>query len=143
MIRAVEEKDIKSIVELEAEIFGESLGYEMIKSELNNPIIWFRLIEENDNIIGYIGGCFCFEDGEILNFLIDEKYQHLGYGTLLFNHLMEEAKENGIKRVTLEVRENNIKGINFYKKHNFKKISIRKHYYKNGDNAFVMMKELI
>lgn len=143
MIRKVEEKDINKIVELEEEIFGETLGYEMIKSELNNPLIWFRLIEDNNEIIGYIGGCFYLEDGEILNFLIDNKYQHKGYGTKLFNHIMLEAKEKGIKRVTLEVRENNIKGINFYLKNDFKQISIRKHYYKNGDNALVMMKELI
>ena len=77
MIRPLELKDIPTIVELEEEIFGETLGYEMIKSELNNPIIWFRLIEENDNIIGYIGGCFCFEDGEILNFLIGVLFSFL------------------------------------------------------------------
>ena len=143
MIRKVEEKDIQRIVELEEEIFGESLGYEMIHNELDNKNIWFRLIEENNEIIGYIGGIFYFEDGEILNFLIDNKYQNMGYGTKLFNSLMDEAKENGIKNVTLEVRENNVKGINFYKKNNFTQISIRKHYYKNGDNALVMMKELI
>ena len=31
----------------------------------------------------------------------------------------------------------------FYKKNNFNVISIRKHYYKNGDDALVMMKEII
>lgn len=143
MIRKVEEKDILRIVELEEQIFNETLGYEMIKNELNNPLVWFRLIEEENRIIGYIGGYFYLEDGEILNFLVDEKYQHQGYGTLLFNSIIEEAKNAGIKRVTLEVRESNTKGINFYHKNNFKQISIRKHYYKNGENAIVMMKELI
>ena len=143
MIRKVEEKDILKIVELEEQIFNETLGYEMIKNELNNPLVWFRLIEEENKIIGYIGGYFYLEDGEILNFLIDEEYQHQGYGTILFDSIMEEAKQIGIKRVTLEVRESNVKGINFYNKNNFKQISMRKHYYKNGENAIVMMKELI
>ena len=143
MIRCLELKDIPTVVELEEEIFGESLGYEMLSEEISNPLIWFRVIEIEDEVIGYIGGYFFMDDGEIINFLINEKYQHMGYGTQLFNSIMDEAKSTGIKRVTLEVRRSNMKGINFYIKHNFKEISVRKHYYKNGEDALVMMKELI
>lgn len=143
MIRCLELKDIPTVVELEEEIFGESLGYEMLSEEISNPLIWFRVIEIDNEVIGYIGGYFFMDDGEIINFLINEKYQHMGYGTQLFNSIMDEAKSIGIKRVTLEVRRSNMKGINFYIKHNFKEISVRKHYYKNGEDALVMMKELI
>lgn len=143
MIRKLEIKDIDTIVKLEEDIFGESLGYEMLSEEIDNPLIWFRVIEVEDNVIGYIGGYFFMEDGEILNFLIDEKYQHRGYGSKLFNYIMDEAYSIGVKRITLEVRRSNLKGINFYKKHNFKEISVRKHYYKNGEDAIVMMKEFI
>ena len=143
MIRCLELKDIPTVVELEEEIFGESLGYEMLSEEISNPLIWFRVIEIDNEVIGYIGGYFFMDDGEIINFLINEKYQHKGYGTQLFNSIMDEAKSTGIKRVTLEVRRSNMKGINFYIKHNFKEISVRKHYYKNGEDALVMMKELI
>lgn len=143
MIRKLELKDIEKIVKLEEDIFGESLGYEMLSEEIDNPLIWFRVIEVNNDVIGYIGGYFFMEDGEILNFLIQEEYQHLGYGTQLFNSIMDEASLIGIKRVTLEVRRSNQKGLNFYKKHNFKEISVRKHYYKNGEDAIVMMKELV
>lgn len=143
MIRKLELKDIEKIVKLEEDIFGESLGYEMLSEEIDNPLIWFRVIEVNNDVIGYIGGYFFMEDGEILNFLIEEEYQHLGYGTQLFNSIMDEASLIGIKRVTLEVRRSNQKGLNFYKKHNFKEISVRKHYYKNGEDAIVMMKELV
>lgn len=143
MIRPLELKDIPTIVELEEEIFGESLGYDMLSEEISNPLIWFRVIEIDNEVIGYIGGYFFMDDGEIINFLINEKYQHMGYGSKLFNSIMDEAKSTGIKRVTLEVRRSNMKGISFYTKHNFKEISVRKHYYKNGEDALVMMKELI
>ena len=143
MIRCLELKDIPTVVKLEEEIFGESLGYEMLSEEISNPLIWFRVIEIDNEVIGYIGGYFFMDDGEIINFLINEKYQHMGYGTQLFNSIMDEEKSTGIKRVTLEVRRSNMKGINFYIKHNFKEISVRKHYYKNGEDALVMRKELI
>lgn len=141
MIRPLLEKDIKKIVDLEEKIFGETLGYEMINHELTNPLVWFLVIEENE-IIGYIGGYFYDGAGEIINFLIDDIYQHQGYGTKLFNSLVEKAKTNNIKQITLEVKRSNTKGINFYRKNNFKEISVRKHYYKDGEDAIVMMKEI-
>ena len=79
MIRRLELNDIDTIVKLEEEIFGESLGFEMLSEEINNPLIWFRVIEIDNKVIGYIGGYFFMEDGEILNFVIDENYQHQGY----------------------------------------------------------------
>ena len=143
MIRPLEKKDIKKVVELEEKIFGETLGEEMLINEINNPMVWFRVIEEKSEIIGYIGGYFYLEDGEILNFLIDENHQHLGFGSTLFSGLLQEAKQKGIKRVTLEVKSNNYKAIKFYKKFNFEQISIRKNYYKDKEDAIVMLKELI
>ena len=142
MIRKLEEKDITKIVELEEKIFGETLGVEMLHSELSNPLVWFRVIENENQVVGYIGGYFYDGAGEIINFLIDDIYQRKGYGTLLFNSLIEESRVAGIKQITLEVKETNIKGINFYTKNEFKQISVRKHYYKDGENALVMMKEI-
>lgn len=143
MIRRLELNDIDTIVKLEEEIFGESLGFEMLSEEINNPLIWFRVIEIDNKVIGYIGGYFFMEDGEILNFVIDENYQHQGYGSSLFTSIIDEAYNIGVRRITLEVRKSNHKGISFYTKHNFKEIFVRKHYYKNGEDAIVMMKELI
>lgn len=143
MIRPLQIKDIDIIVQLEEEIFGETLGKEMLENELNNPLVWFRVLEIDNQVIGYIGGYFYLEDGEILNFLIDKSKQHQGYGTILFESILQEARQKGIKKVTLEVRESNSNAISFYTKFGFSKISIRKHYYQNGDNAIVMIKENI
>lgn len=143
MIRPLQIKDIDIIVQLEEEIFGETLGKEMLENELNNPLVWFRVLEIDNQVIGYIGGYFYLEDGEILNFLIDKSKQHQGYGTILFESILQEARQKGIKKVTLEVRELNSNAISFYTKFGFSKISIRKHYYQNGDNAIVMIKENI
>lgn len=52
MIRPLEKKDIKKVVELEEKIFGETLGEEMLLNEINNPMVWFRVIEEKSEIIG-------------------------------------------------------------------------------------------
>ena len=47
-----------------------------------------------------------------------------------------------IKKIGLEVRTNNINAIKFYKKHGFKKISTIKSFYQNGEDAYLMEKNI-
>lgn len=134
-------EDIPQVVLLEEELLGDSLGKEMLENEINNESICFLAAKDNKKVLGYIGAYVIESEMEILNFVVDKMHQHTGIGTLLFNTLLELYPNT--KSIILEVRENNEQGINFYKKNNFNVISKRKHYYKNGDDALVMMKELI
>ena len=132
--------EISQVVILEEKFLGETLGEEMLEAELNNPTLCFLSAKENEQVLGYIGAYVIEDSMEILNFVVDESHQRSGIGTLLFNTLLE-LYPNTLS-VVLEVREHNQKAFNFYKKQNFNVISMRKHYYKNGDNALVMMKEI-
>ena len=134
-------EDIPQVVLLEEELLGDSLGKEMLENEINNESICFLAAKDNKKVLGYIGAYVIEGEMEILNFVVDKIHQRSGIGTLLFNTLLELYPNT--KSIILEVRENNEQGINFYKKNNFNVISKRKHYYKNGDDALVMMKELI
>jgi ribosomal-protein-alanine N-acetyltransferase len=44
--------------------------------------------------------------------------------------------------LTLEVRPSNLNAINLYIKSGFKQVSVRKAYYNNGEDAFLMYKRL-
>lgn len=134
-------EDIAQVVLLEEQFLGETLGVEMLENELDNEFMCFLSAKESKKVLGYIGAYVINGELEILNFVVDENFQRTGIGTLLFNELLHRYPDT--KSVVLEVREQNEKGINFYKKNNFNVISKRKHYYKNGDDALVMMKEII
>ena len=134
-------EDIAQVVLLEEQFLGETLGSEMLENELDNEFMCFLSAKESKKVLGYIGAYVLNGELEILNFVVDENFQRTGIGTLLFNELLNRYPNT--KSVVLEVREQNEKGINFYKKNNFNVISKRKHYYKNGDDALVMMKEII
>ena len=139
-ISKLTKEDICQVVLLEEKFLGETLGEEMLNAELNNSAMCFLSAKEDEKVLGYIGAYVIEDSMEILNFVVDETYQRLGIGTLLFNTLLNMYDKT--KSIVLEVRYNNEKGISFYKKNNFNVISMRKHYYKNGDNALVMMKEI-
>jgi ribosomal-protein-alanine N-acetyltransferase len=134
-------EDIPQVVLLEEQFLGETLGSEMLENELENEFMCFLSAKDNQKVLGYIGAYVINGELEILNFVVDGLHQRTGIGTLLFNELLNRYPD--AKTVVLEVREQNEKGINFYKKNNFNVISKRKHYYKNGDDALVMMKEII
>lgn len=142
-VRKMEFRDIKKVVELEEKYLLESLGEKLLASELSekNNGVSFYVIENVDVVIGYIGRYYFFQEAEVLNFVVDESYQRQGYGQKLFDKMVEDMKD--VKKITLEVRASNIKGINFYTKNGFKQVGVRKKYYKNGEDALLLLKEFI
>lgn len=137
MIRKYNKEDIKRIVELEKDNLLSSLETSYYLNDLNNPFAYHYVILENNYIIGFVSSIYDGFSLEILNIVIDKKYQSKGYGKKLLCYVLDEIMPNN---VVLEVRESNIKAINFYKKLNFKEIRIRKNYYSNNENAIVMQK---
>lgn len=142
-VRKMEFRDIKKVVELEGKYLLESLGEKLLASELSekNNGVSFYVIENDDVVIGYIGRYYFFQEAEVLNFVVDESYQRQGYGQKLFDKMVKDMKD--VKKITLEVRASNIKGINFYTKNGFKQVGVRKKYYKNGEDALLLLKEFI
>lgn len=142
-VRKMVLQDIKRVVELEEKYLLESLGEDLLASELSqtNSGISFYVIENENEVIGYIGRYYFFQEAEILNFVIDENYQRQGYGQKLFDKMIEDMKD--IKKITLEVRASNVKGISFYQKNDFKQVGIRKKYYRDGEDALLLLKEFI
>ena len=138
-IRTLEKQDIDKVVYLETTFLGETLGKEILESELDSKITKFYVATINNEVVGYIGRYEYIGEVEILNFVVDEDYQRQGIGQMLFDKVLNEIKE--INKITLEVRRSNQKAINFYYKNGFKEIHVRKNYYKNGEDALVLIRE--
>ncbi len=142
-IKPLEKQDIPFVVALEEELLLETLGVEMLQAELHNKYAHFLCIKDEEKVIGYLGAWIIDDSCELINFVIDKVYQHQGNGQALFNELVKIALNNGATYICLEVRISNQKAINFYFKNGFKEINRRISYYKNGEDALVLRKELI
>ena len=142
-IRNIEKTDIPYLVALEEELLKETVGEEMLASELHNKFARFFVATFNDMVIGYLS-CWMVEDTvDIINVVIDKNYQHHGFGQALFSQMEEEAKINNCNNIMLEVKENNTQAINFYLKQGYEQISIRKNYYQDHSNALIMKKVIL
>ena len=89
-------------------------------------------ISFNNPLEGYLIGRKIIDEYEILSLATDIKKRRRGVGLGLLHKLLDMAKKEKIKRIILEVSKNNIAAINMYKKLGFKKVGIRKKYYRIG-----------
>lgn len=141
-IQPVEITDFKRLHEIEVQIFPSPCSMDLIIGDFqNNPYSrYFKLIYD-DEIIGYVGVWVLMEDAQIVTIGIDPRYQGQGFGRYLLNFIINYLKEEGCQRITLEVRVNNIRAISLYHSFGFNEVAIRKQYYENGDDAYLMLLE--
>ncbi len=131
-LRRAESKDCNRLLELVQEL----ATYEKAPNEVTvtlehfkesgfgkQPVWWGFVAEENNVIIGFAlyyirystwkGQRMYLED-----ILVTEKMRGKKIGSLLFERLIEEAKEKKLNGIVWQVLEWNEPAINFYKKYN-------------------------
>lgn len=134
-------EDIDSILKLEEELFIDPYNKENINYELNeNPFSKVLVYKNDKDLLGYIIFWITFDSATICKIGVNKNYQKLGIGSKLLTESEKIIKEVGAEFYTLEVRESNINAIKFYEKNGFKKITTKKNYYSNGENALYYMK---
>lgn len=102
------------------------------------------IVYEKDNmIVGFIVFSMIYETAEIIDMAVMKEYQGQGIGSQLFVFANNECINNGCGVIMLEVRSGNKKAISFYKKNGFKKVIVRRGYYRDGEDAFVMEKLVV
>lgn len=125
---------IEQIFNLEKDIFKNSAFSKESTENLvkaDNSFIYAYLIDEK--VCGYLMVLDSIDVYEILAIATVEEYRNKG----IAQELLEKIKT---KDIFLEVRKSNEKAINFYKKNNFKQISIRKGYYSDPTEDAIIMK---
>ena len=125
---------INQIFNLEKEIFINSAFNKTYLDTLikgDNSFIYVYSID--NKVCGYLIVLDSIDVYEILAIATVEEYRNKG----IAQELLDKIKT---KDIFLEVRKSNEKAINFYKKNNFKQISIRKGYYSDPTEDAIIMK---
>lgn len=144
-IRVASKLDLDSIVEIEEESFSVPFKRDDILYELeNNPFSKTLVIEDEDKkIYGYIIFWITFDSATINRIAVRKNKRNMGFAGFLLQNAEKMWKENDVEMVTLEVRASNIPAISLYEKYGFLKITVKKQYYEDGEDAIYMMKGLI
>lgn len=143
-VRKMTVEDIHDVFKIEQSSFTVPWTKDSFYRELiHNHFATYFVIEYEGKVAGYCGLWVIIDDGQITNIAISPSYRRKKLGETLLKSILNEAKKQGAKTVTLEVRVSNETAQSLYKKLNFKPIGIRKNYYTdNQEDALLMQVNL-
>lgn len=139
IIQRMTAEDTKEVARLEEAIFSMPWSEQGFLDTLNMPNVLFLVAKQDGDLCGYCGVYIALDEGEITNVAVAPEYRKQGIGQKLLQELMQQAKEEGVVRFVLEVRQSNEAAIHLYQKNGFSICGSRKRFYERPvEDAYVM-----
>lgn len=141
MIRRIQNNDLDDLYHLEQICFKQGWTYNDMKMELQSPYA-IGFIAGEEKITGFILLLCIYENAEIADICVNPEEQGKGTGNELMQAAITECIQRRCENITLEVRKSNTPAISLYKKYGFEKAAVRRSYYADGEDAWLMRKVL-
>ena len=133
---------VSQVAELEKLCFSDPWSEKSVASELNNPLAFWLVAEDEGRVAGYIGSQTVMGETDMMNVAVHPDYRKQGIATALITRLVEELRRVESHCLTLEVRASNENAIRVYEKLDFQEVGRRKNYYRNPkEDALILRKE--
>jgi ribosomal-protein-alanine acetyltransferase len=101
---------------------------------------WVALAD--GEVVGYLVTQWVLDEIHILNVAVRPDLRQQGIASKLLDMLFELAGRRGMRDLFLEVRVSNTAAHQTYRKFGFSTLATRKCYYPDGEDAFVMYRQL-
>lgn len=146
MLRFATKSDIEQLVDLENEMFNDSIYFKLSKKEftkmLNKKSTLLFVYSENEIIVGYSLGIIINKENIWFNSLAVKKdWQNTSIAKELFNSIEIYAEEKNFRTIVLEIREDNKALLRRYKGFKYSVWKIIKSYYPDDCSAIRMIKK--
>lgn len=135
--------DINDLSNFNQRYFDDGWSLEMLKSAFDSGRFHLFGAKDKEIIIGYISVSQSLDTADIEGIVVHPNYRKKGVAKSLIERAINQLIDLGVQRILLEVREGNLPAISLYQSQGFSAISKRNKYYHDGENALVMMKELL
>ena len=154
MVREAMEEDLLAVMNINRICLPENYTYGFFETVLRSYPKSFLVAEVDKNIAGYI---MCRVErifskfqrfkickaGHVISIAVLPEYRRMGIASLLMKNAMKVLREvYDCSEVFLEVRISNNPAITLYEKLGFVKVDRIKQYYIDGEDAYLMAKEL-
>jgi len=134
--------DLEAVHRLEVKAFPSPWRREFFESELWGNSRLSLAAKRGKHILGYVFAMWFFDEMHINKIAVEESERRKGIALALMDRCLEFARENGIRTISLEVRQSNLGAQEFYRTLHFAALYIRPRYYPDGEAAVVMVREL-
>ncbi|VBB05824.1 ribosomal-protein-alanine acetyltransferase [Lucifera butyrica] len=144
-IRNMIAADIDAVVEVERQSFQTPWSRQAFESEiLDNDLAHYLVVDDAGRVAGYAGMWLILDEAHVTNIAILPGYRSLGLGRRLLQVLIDYAKTQGAKSMTLEVRKSNAPAQNLYRELGFVSRGVRPGYYTDTqEDAIIMWKDAL
>jgi len=139
-IRLISEFDLDDIISIEVDCYDHPWSSLQFSQELENPVSSILVYEADDKIVGYI--CYWLIVGEmqILNIASSSQFRRQGIAVQLLEEAFRRCSQIELSSAWLEVKSGNFGAIALYQRYGFILSGTRKAYYRDGEDALVMVK---
>ncbi|MCQ2797473.1 MAG: ribosomal protein S18-alanine N-acetyltransferase [Bacilli bacterium] len=145
-IRKMIDDDLDVIEELEKVSLKAPWNKKVLTSELHeNPCSVILVAEVEGKIAGYLDFMITFDSATISRIAVFPEFRRLGIATCLLDEMNSICKnqDEPVAWITLEVRPTNVNAVNLYLSSGYEKVTIKKAYYDDGEDAIYMMRSLV
>ena len=130
--------NIPIIAKMEKKYFSQPWTENVLRDELGSTNSYFMVAMYETEVIGYVGMyCVC-QEGYITNLAVEERYRERGVGKFLLQSCLEFAEKKQFEFVYLEVRASNSTAIKLYVSQGFKRVGMRKNFYKEPEEDAII-----
>lgn len=129
---------IDSVMNVMDRAFGDRFGEAWTRSQLSGILpmsgvfLTLAIDREIENVVGFSLVRTVADESELLLIAVLPRDQKRGVGGLLLDHFISAAREGGVRRVHLEVRDGN-RAIGMYRAAGFSAVGRRRNYYHATD----------
>jgi len=143
MIYSLSKENVEEIVCFQKEeAFFDGWNKNQFESSFKRGNFYVFGLKEKNKLIAFISVSTAIDSADIEDILVCKNFRRQGIGKRLIDFTLETLKEKGIREIFIEVREGNEQAKQLYFKCGFNKVSLRKKYYSDGENAIILKKEI-
>lgn len=135
------EVSLDELALLEAKCFENPYSKNLLQEDLINTNRHQFFAYFKNELIGYINFEETLDELNLFKICVLPEFREYGIASRLMKNMIDYFNENEkLNKIFLEVDAKNINAIKLYEKFDFQKISVRKNYYQNGDDAIIYEK---
>lgn len=142
LITTLEPEHVHDVYDISKEAFPLPWSKEELIREIINPRAINLVALMDKEVVGYLQCWYTQYDADLLNIAVKPVFKRQHIGKKLLMELMNMLNEKKVQNLFLEVRVSNIPAQSMYKNLGFIILTKREKYYINGEDAFIMNKQL-
>lgn len=142
IIKELFSSDIDTVVKVQRD-FSDGWNYNQLKSAFEGGRFHILSAQDDSGYVGFLCYSVAMDESDIETVFVVSEKRRRGIAKLLIESAEKSLLKTGVNKVFLEVRESNAPARALYERLGYNFLSQRKNYYQDGENAVVMVKELL